>query len=177
MDLTSGGGMLAFSRSLSVHNICIERLWVDLTNGIGSKWKAFFQDLEVTSSLNVDNAHHIWLLHHFTPNYGLASPHEMHFFSMLQDEDILGDDDAIAEYWIDWDDMENHGIRSHHDLVNQHDPLDNNPFVAYIPETLNHIQVDEPNCPLSPEQLAHLCTCLLGTHTLAMCIQLMSSTD
>lgn len=209
----------------SVHNIRIEHLWVDLTNGIGSKWKLFFQDLEVSSGLNVDNAHHIWLLHHLfldvlgreihgwaeawnhhrmsTHDHGMSSPHEMCFLSMLQHgargfevtptfhppEDTLQSDDAIVEYGIDWDDVENHSIRSHHDLVNQHDPLNNNPFVAYIPETLNHIQVDEPNCPLLPEQLARLhaylvqfmdngsahCRRNFWEHALAKCIELMSS--
>ncbi|KAG2063454.1 hypothetical protein BDR04DRAFT_1037928, partial [Suillus decipiens] len=50
----------------SVHNIRIERLWVDFTQGIGSKWKSFFQDLEATSGLDTDNIHHIhiWLLHY-----------------------------------------------------------------------------------------------------------------
>ncbi|KAG1737484.1 uncharacterized protein EDB91DRAFT_1054992 [Suillus paluster] len=48
----------------SVHNIRIERLWVDWTSMIGSKWKTFFQDLEVTGGLNPDNTAHIWLLHH-----------------------------------------------------------------------------------------------------------------
>jgi hypothetical protein len=28
----------------SVHNICIERLWCDFTQGFGAKWKIFFQD-------------------------------------------------------------------------------------------------------------------------------------
>src|SRR5258708_37891859 len=88
----------------SVHNICIERLWVNFTQGIGSKWKNFFQDLEATSGLDADNIHHIWLLYFLflemlnqevhgwaeawnshrmsTPEHGMASPHEMCFFSM-----------------------------------------------------------------------------------------------
>jgi hypothetical protein len=180
----------------SVHNIRIERLWVDFTQGIGSKWKNFFQDLEATSGLDVDNVHHIWLLHFLfleilcrevhgwaeawnnhrmsTVDHGMASPHEMRFFSMLQHgargfqdplatfqpmEEFLGDDQAIAEYGIDWDDIENNHIRTHHDTANHvlpHNLLGNNPFVAYTPETLNNVQVDEPNCPLTPQQLMHL---------------------
>ncbi|KAJ2981471.1 hypothetical protein NUW54_g10871 [Trametes sanguinea] len=47
----------------SVHNIRIERLWVDVTAGCGSKWKRLFQDLESRHGLNVDNDAHLWLLH------------------------------------------------------------------------------------------------------------------
>ncbi|KAJ6473103.1 hypothetical protein C8R45DRAFT_1163534, partial [Mycena sanguinolenta] len=35
----------------SVHNIRIERLWVDWTNGVGRKWVNFFYELEVTCGL------------------------------------------------------------------------------------------------------------------------------
>jgi len=48
----------------SVHNIRIERLWVDVTAGFGSKWKLFFQALELHDGLNTDSDSHIWLLHH-----------------------------------------------------------------------------------------------------------------
>ena len=50
----------------SVHNIrieVIERLWVDVTKGFGSKWKIFFQILESDHGLDVDKDAHIWLLH------------------------------------------------------------------------------------------------------------------
>ncbi|KAG2345292.1 hypothetical protein BDR05DRAFT_998427 [Suillus weaverae] len=75
-----------------------------------------------------------------------------------QHEEILPDDEAIAEYGIDWNDIENHHIHAHHHTANQliHNPLGNNPFVAYMPETLNNVQVDEPNCPLTWEQLVYL---------------------
>lgn len=48
----------------SVHNIRIERLWLDFTAGIGSKWKLFFQELEYQAGLDVDLPSHIWLLHY-----------------------------------------------------------------------------------------------------------------
>ncbi|KAJ7306876.1 hypothetical protein DFH08DRAFT_720405, partial [Mycena albidolilacea] len=35
----------------SVHNIRIERLWVDWTNGVGRKWVNFFYELEVSGGL------------------------------------------------------------------------------------------------------------------------------
>ncbi|KZV74242.1 hypothetical protein PENSPDRAFT_573346, partial [Peniophora sp. CONT] len=48
----------------SVHNIRIERLWVDVTSGFGSKWREFFRRLEVQHGLDVNNNAHIWLLQH-----------------------------------------------------------------------------------------------------------------
>jgi hypothetical protein len=48
----------------SVHNTRIERIWYDVTEGFGGKWKSFFTDLEATEGLDVDNPAHIWLLHH-----------------------------------------------------------------------------------------------------------------
>ncbi|KIO22614.1 hypothetical protein M407DRAFT_79038, partial [Tulasnella calospora MUT 4182] len=48
----------------SVHNVRIERLWVDLTVSLGAKWADFFQLLEVQSGLDINNVNHIWLLHY-----------------------------------------------------------------------------------------------------------------
>lgn len=47
-----------------MHNIRIERLWVDVTSGFGQKWKEFFQLLEASYGLDVENNAHIWLLRH-----------------------------------------------------------------------------------------------------------------
>ncbi|KAF7309144.1 hypothetical protein MKEN_01116700 [Mycena kentingensis (nom. inval.)] len=49
---------------MSVHNIRIERLWVDWTRGVGRKWSTFFRTLELSCGLVVDNPAHLWLLHH-----------------------------------------------------------------------------------------------------------------
>ncbi|KAG6860001.1 hypothetical protein C0995_000688 [Termitomyces sp. Mi166 len=46
----------------SVHNIRLERLWVDVTRGAGKKWKDLFRHLEVHDGLNADNDAHIWHL-------------------------------------------------------------------------------------------------------------------
>ncbi|KIK78391.1 hypothetical protein PAXRUDRAFT_95342, partial [Paxillus rubicundulus Ve08.2h10] len=41
------------SKNMSpVYNVCIERLWWDLTSSSSSKWKQFFQDLEHHDGLN-----------------------------------------------------------------------------------------------------------------------------
>ena len=91
----------------SVHNSRIERIWYDVTEGFGGKWKDFFTDLEANEGLDVDNPAHIWLLHHLFldeinqdaliwaeawNNHKLQirgepqqTPQEMFFFSMLED--------------------------------------------------------------------------------------------
>ena len=91
----------------SVHNSRIERIWYDVTEGFGGKWKDMFIDLEANYGLDVNNAAHIWLLHHLFlnainedatswaeawNNHKLKirgepqqTPQEMFFFSLLED--------------------------------------------------------------------------------------------
>ncbi|KAF7366284.1 hypothetical protein MSAN_00884600 [Mycena sanguinolenta] len=64
MEQVRGPGRGSYIWGTSVHNIHIERLWVDWTNGVGRKWVNFFYELEVTSGLLVDRPEHLWLLHH-----------------------------------------------------------------------------------------------------------------
>jgi transposase InsO family protein len=69
-----GGGKCAFkihinilhlySNHSSVHNIRIECLWHDVTQGFGRKWKQFFQLLELHHDLKPNLDAHVWLLHH-----------------------------------------------------------------------------------------------------------------
>lgn len=115
---TSGDGLCIFPAtfphsthssilSRSVHNSRIERIWYDVTEGFGGKWKDFFTDLEANEGLDVNNPAHIWLLHHLflddINQDALAwaeawnhhklqirgepqqTPQEMFFFSMLED--------------------------------------------------------------------------------------------
>jgi hypothetical protein len=49
-------------RSRSVHNTRIERLWYDMTEGFGRKWKELFYELEDHHGLNALSPSHIWLL-------------------------------------------------------------------------------------------------------------------
>lgn len=139
----------------SVHNIRIERLWCDVTQGFGAKWKRFFQDLEAHDGLIVDRDAHIWLLHHlFLPainsdaeewadawnNHTLSfrgerqrSPADMYFFGMIQNGPRglhMADEelDDIQGYGIDWEDYDDDRIFNHHNHANIPDNQGDNPF-------------------------------------------------
>lgn len=56
--------MLINRLSRSVHNIRIERLWVDVTAQVGSTWAEHFTTLEMRHGLDINNSNHIWLLHY-----------------------------------------------------------------------------------------------------------------
>ncbi|KAJ6600315.1 hypothetical protein DFH09DRAFT_901510, partial [Mycena vulgaris] len=47
----------------SVHNVRIERLWVDVTAQVGATWSERFTILELRHGLDINNDAHIWLLH------------------------------------------------------------------------------------------------------------------
>ncbi|KAF8055696.1 hypothetical protein FPV67DRAFT_1567427 [Lyophyllum atratum] len=47
----------------SVHNVRIERLWVDVTAQVGATWAELFTLLEIRHGLDINNPQHIWLLH------------------------------------------------------------------------------------------------------------------
>ena len=42
----------------------IKRLWVDVTAQVGTTWSEFFTALELRYSLDINNVHHIWLVHY-----------------------------------------------------------------------------------------------------------------
>ncbi|KAJ3729594.1 hypothetical protein C8R42DRAFT_569723 [Lentinula raphanica] len=92
---------------LHVHNVRIERLWRDVTQGFGMKWYNLFYELELNGGLCPDDDCHIWLLHHlfllpinqdaliwaeswnrhtmqFHGSERARSPHDMFFFGVLQ---------------------------------------------------------------------------------------------
>jgi hypothetical protein len=136
----------------SVHNIRIERLWVDVTAGFGRKWKSFFQDLELYDGLDVELDTHIWLIHYLflteinadarewagawnSHKLGMrdnrsCSPNEMFFFGMIQEgsrgfdtiNDARPSEEDLTDYGIDWEALDDQQIRTHHDQANPVDP-------------------------------------------------------
>ncbi|KAJ3755178.1 hypothetical protein EV360DRAFT_50223, partial [Lentinula raphanica] len=59
-----GPGRGSYIWGRSVHNVRIERLWVDVSNYISQPWNDLFTELESRHQLDVNNRNHIWLLHH-----------------------------------------------------------------------------------------------------------------
>ncbi|KAF8154326.1 hypothetical protein K438DRAFT_1910178 [Mycena galopus ATCC 62051] len=47
----------------SIHNVRIERLWIDVTAQVSATWGDHFTWLEVQYGLDINNVAHIWLLH------------------------------------------------------------------------------------------------------------------
>ncbi|KAF5381556.1 hypothetical protein D9615_005527 [Tricholomella constricta] len=185
MEEVRGEGRGSYIWGKSVHNIRIERLWVDVTRGFGRKWKDFFRILEAHDGLNAHLDAHIWLLHHLflnsinhdaqvwaetwnhhtlsRRNDSHQSPHDMFLYGMVEnghrgvqiDESI--DDEDFAGFGIDWDSMDD-ATRAHHDENNADDGDPSNPFLTNHPDHLSHVDVSCPRCPFSAEQLNFLDT-------------------
>jgi hypothetical protein len=147
------------------------------------KWKAFFQDLELLHGLNVNSSAHIWLLHYLfleainddALDWAEAwnrhtisiqgdrnrSPRDLFFFGMVEhgtrgfENDHISDSD-IHSYGVDWQDFDDPNILAHHRQFNGVDEFGDNPFITNGPDDLSVVEVDEPNCPLSLEQIADL---------------------
>jgi hypothetical protein len=100
------------------------------------------------------------------------TPQDMFFFGMLEqgvrgieieDQDL--DEDAIAGYGIDWEALDNQEIRNHHDYANpplaallddEIVPVPHIPQVPNVPSHLAVVDFDEPNCPMTAEQVFYL---------------------
>lgn len=164
----------------SVHNIRIERLWVDLTAQFGDKWHQFFTDLEMHYGLNINNANHKWLLHYLflsdinfdcqffaaawnqhkirNPGQPARSPDEMWGFDMLvHGARGIPLDDSLTEgelqdFGVDW-----HALQDNEVIASQ---LANNPRSepgsSWIrregpPPNLAEVVVEAPAAPLSEQ--------------------------
>jgi hypothetical protein len=161
----------------SVHNTRIERMWVDVTQAFGAKWKSFFRELEEFHGLNPKRDGHIWLLHHLflqqidgdaqdfvaTWNHHkmqirdqrTASPREMFFFGMLQ-AGLRGMEDVtnFDMYGVDWEDYNNASFMRNLQDAHPEDQGDIDNFRA--PSHINEVNCEPPNCPLSPEEVTEL---------------------
>ncbi|KAG9016296.1 hypothetical protein FRB90_003400 [Tulasnella sp. 427] len=129
MEANKGARRGSYIWGRSVHNVRIERLWVDVTAQFGRKWADFFTLLEINHGLDVNNTRHLWLLHylflsdinadcaffaeawnrHKIKNKGqpARSPSDMFFFDMITNGlrgDLLPAED-LTTYGIDWEAM------------------------------------------------------------------------
>jgi hypothetical protein len=117
----------------SVHNVRIERLWVDVTAQVGAFWADIFTELELRYGLDINNIFHIWLLHYLfleTINSQLAffaeswnqhriqirngpnrSPADMFGFDMIVHgvrgdelpDDVVTSEEELEVYGVDWE--------------------------------------------------------------------------
>ncbi|KAG6914616.1 hypothetical protein DXG01_016286 [Tephrocybe rancida] len=126
----------------SVHNIRIKRLWVDVTRGVGKKWKDFFCHLKVHDGLNADLDAHIWLLHYLFLD---AINVDLTMWANIWNNHDFG---------VDWNEVENPETCRHHDANNMNDGDPMNPFLPHQPDTMSHIEVPDTQCPFMLDELA-----------------------
>jgi hypothetical protein len=170
----------------SVHNTRIERVWYDVTNGFGGKWKRFFTDLEVNHGLNIHDRSSLWLLHElFLPSINddalrwakswnshklqikrqrTKSPNEIFYFSMIQDgprgfegeEAVLQEDEAVED--VDQMGIDWETIENDPVLLAHH--LQNNAETQEhsfgAPAKFSHVLCEPPVGPFTEEEVAIL---------------------
>lgn len=164
MEANKGARRGSYIWGRSVHNVRIERLWVDVTAQFGRKWADFFTQLEIYHGLDVNNTYHLWLLHylflsdinadcrffaeawnrHKIKNKGqpARSPEDMFFFDMITNG-VRGDtlvSGEIESYGIDWEAMP--ASQSRND-----EPLRHTSWVGHTgpPPNLNGVTVEPPS--------------------------------
>lgn len=167
----------------SVHNVRIERLWVDITVQVGATWSNVFLLLEMHHGLNINNPNHIWLLHYlflatintalgfFAESWNLhqiqirngpnRSPVDMFTFDMLvcgvRGADILTDtmpEEELEVYGVDWEGLQDEQLIGSIQSNNLR-PENSNSWVGQVgpPSNLNTVHLDAPQGPLTALQL------------------------
>ena len=169
----------------SVHNVRIERLWVDVTAQLGAKWADIFTELELRYGLDINNTNHIWLLHHLflsTINQELAffaeswnqhriqmrdgpnrSPADMFVFDTLvqgvrggQLPDAM-DSEELEVYGVDWEALrDDRLLRSQR--ANNSNSEGSSSWIGRTgpPGDLNEVYLEAPRSPLPPQDIGLL---------------------
>ncbi|KAJ7589913.1 hypothetical protein C8J56DRAFT_1139619 [Mycena floridula] len=167
----------------SVHNVRIERLWVDVTAQVGHTWGSMFDILELHHGLDINNQHHLWLLHHLflgTINDHLAlftqgwnehriqiqgaanrSPNDMFVFDNyihgVRGHQLDMTDDELEVYGIDWEGLNLDRVRESQ-MANNPQGEDSTSWVGQTgpPAHLNEVLVEPPTVSLAPGPLEGL---------------------
>ncbi|KAF5366951.1 hypothetical protein D9757_010853 [Collybiopsis confluens] len=184
MESTRGERRGSYIWGRSVHNTRIERLWADVTIGVGDTWHQRFTELEVSHDLQINNPNHLWLLHHLflpTINFHLQvwarswnfhpiairnssnqRPEEMFGFGMLL-HGLRGEplaqhlsQEELELYGIDWDAYQEESILRH--LRRNYADEGASSWLGRRgpPSELNEVNVMEPLTVLSDEDIAVL---------------------
>ncbi|KAJ7714928.1 hypothetical protein B0H16DRAFT_1667180 [Mycena metata] len=143
----------------SIHNVRIERLWVDVTAHVGATWSKNFTMLELHHRLDINNVNHIWVLHHlFLPTIN----HQLTFFahSSCQHEHALAADlseEQLEVYGVDWEGLHNDTLL-HSQRENIAGETGWTSWLGQVgpSEHLNEVPVESPQGPFYPEQVTVL---------------------
>ncbi|KAJ3902282.1 hypothetical protein F5879DRAFT_1044048 [Lentinula edodes] len=169
----------------SIHNVRIERLWVDVSHYISQTWHDLFTDLELHHGLDASNLNHIWLLqHHFLPtinehlsfwaegwnnhrisqrNAPSRSPEDMFGFDMITNgirgeslDEVAMTDEELEVFGLDWE-----GLRDEALLRSLRRNYSNEGSGSWLgqrgpPPELNRVVVDPPPGLFTSEQVAYM---------------------
>lgn len=168
-----------------MHNVRIERLWVDVTVQVGEAWANFFVILEIHHGLDINNISHIWLLHYLFLPYINAdleffvgswnehqiqirggpnrSPVDMFNFDMLvhgrrgEDLENFMSIEELEVYGIDWEGLQDDQVLYSRQQNNAIDE-DGSSWVGQTgpPPHLNEVRVDPPAAAIDADQLGQL---------------------
>ncbi|KAJ7574991.1 hypothetical protein C8J56DRAFT_1007785 [Mycena floridula] len=153
----------------SVHNVCIECLWVDVTAQVGGVWAEHFHMLKTTFVLDINNQNHIWLLQHiflqtinqqlqfFAESWndhsiqvcGGASRTPADIFTMLvhgiHGAELELTEEELEVFGIDWDSLNDDSVRQSQ-LQNNPQSEEASSWLGWTgpPENLNEILVESP---------------------------------
>ncbi|KAF9065738.1 hypothetical protein BDP27DRAFT_1549072 [Rhodocollybia butyracea] len=185
MEFAHGEGRGSYIWGRSVHNVRIERLWVDVSHYITQTWHDLFTLLELCHGLDVSNINHVWLLQHLflatindqltfwaegwnhhrisQRNGPMRSPEAIFGFDMLvfgmrgeSLDQFTMSDEELEVFGIDWDGLQDETI-----LRSLRKNYRNDGSGSWLghrgpPPELNEVVVEPPLNSLTAEQVALL---------------------